>query len=127
MANDKTVHTRNPGANRYRDLQVYYEKGGTNYWDYSQKPRGIYFASHQYRREGGVLSWTSGQKGDGYLLATPLAVYSAKALRLVRERVEANAERIHDILDGRAGTLAELQAIVTGTPVTDLRAEQAAA
>ena len=35
MAASRTIDTRHLGDNRYRDLQVYYDKGGMSYWDYS--------------------------------------------------------------------------------------------
>lgn len=117
MAASRTIDTRHLGDNRYRDLQVYYDKGGISYWDYSQKPKGIYFASHLYSRSGSTVSWSTQQKGDGYLLVVPLANYSAKALRLVQERVKANAARIHDILDGTSGTFAELKALLEGQAI----------
>ncbi len=37
MVQNKTIHTKHIGDNRYRDLSVYYEKGSVNHWDYSQK------------------------------------------------------------------------------------------
>lgn len=115
----RTIHTRHLGETRYRDLNVYYDKGGMNYWDYSQKPKGIYFASELYQRSstsaGAIRTWSTGQKGDGYLLVTELETYSAKALRLVQERVRTHADHIHDILDGRCGTLADLKALLAGT------------
>lgn len=114
MAQDRTVHTQHLGDNRYRDLQVYYEKGGVNYWDYAQKPKGIYFASHCYKQSGSMRTWSTGQKGDGYIKVVELANYSAKQLRLVRERVEAAPEQIHAILDGRYGSILELTAYLRG-------------
>ena len=126
MAQNRTVHTRPLGGNRFRDLEVYYDKGGMSYWDYSRKPKGIYFASSLYRRSGGCRSWSTGQKGDGYIPVVALANYSAKQLRLVRERVAREAERIHDILDGRYGTIAELTAYLKGEADLPGRPEVAA-
>ena len=40
--------------------------------------------------------------------------FSSKQLRLVRERVEAAPEQIHDILDGRYGSFSELTAYLKG-------------
>jgi hypothetical protein len=117
MAISRTIDTRHLGENRYRDLQVYYDKGGMSYWDYSKKPKGIYFASHLYSRSGGTVSWSTQQQGDGYLLVVPLVNYSAKALRLVQERVKTNAARIHDILDGTSGTFVELKALLEGQAI----------
>lgn len=118
MAATRTIHTRHLGETRYRDLQVYYDKGGMNYWDYSQKPKGIYFASHCYQKTvsdgASFTTWSTGQRGDGYLLVTPLATYSAKALRLVQERVRHHADLVHDILDGTCGSIEELRAILEG-------------
>ena len=114
MPQDRTVHTKHLGDNRYRDLQVYYEKGGVSYWNYAQKPKGIYFASHCYTKSGGTMSWSTGQKGDGYLKVVELNNFSTKQLRLVCERVEAAPEQIHDILDGRYGSLSELAAYLKG-------------
>lgn len=100
MAQDNAVFTQPLGDDNYRDLQVYYDKGGINYWTYEQKPKGIYFAVHRYKRSGGMTSWSTGQQGDGYMLITPLERYSPKALRLVRERVEQNAILICQLLSG---------------------------
>lgn len=114
MAQDRTVHTKHLGENRYRDLDVYYDKGGVSYWDYSRKPKGIYFASMLYTKSEGCRTWSTGQKGDGYIAVVELERYSAKQLRLVRERVECAAERIHNILDGCYGSIAELKAYLKG-------------
>ncbi|MCZ8081460.1 MAG: hypothetical protein O9289_21115 [Rhodobacteraceae bacterium] len=115
----RTIHTRHLGETRYRDLKVHYDKGGMNYWDYSRRPKGIYFASELYQLSstsaGAIRTWSTGQKGDGYLLVTELETYSAKALRLVQERVRTHADHIHDFLDGRCGTLADLKALLAGT------------
>lgn len=123
MAQDRTVHTKSLGDNRYRDLQVYYEKGGVNYWDYSKKPKGIYFASHCYSRSGSMTSWSTGQKGDGYIAVVALENYSAKQLRLVRERVAAAADRIHDILEGRGGSIEALTLYLRGQAALPNRLE----
>lgn len=122
MARDNTVHTKALGDNRYRDLQVYYEKGGINYWDYSKKPKGIYFASHCYSRSGGIVSWQTGQTGDGYIPVISLERYSAKQLRLLRERVLHEAERIHDILDGKGGSIERLTLYLRGEAALPTRA-----
>lgn len=118
MAIERLIHTKPLGDNRYRDLQVYYDKGGMSYWDYSRKPKGIYFASHLYSKSGSMVSWSTSQKGDGYVLVTTLDAYSAKALRLVQERVRARADLIHDILDGACGKFADLNAILSGNATT---------
>ena len=113
---DKTVHMKRLDALRCRELQVYYDAGGYNHWNGTPKPKGIYFASNAFEEvEGsGTRRWTSGQKGDGYLLVVPLERYSAKQLRLVRERVEQNAETIHGLLE-RGDRLVALVAILHGT------------
>ena len=119
MAQDKSVHKKNLKDNLWRELQVYYDKGGINYWNYAQKPKGIYFASHIYRlngtEAGNIRTWSTGQKGDGYLLIVPLERYSRKQLRLVRERVEADPERIHTMLD--QGKVDELKLLLAGEAV----------
>ncbi|WP_171182076.1 hypothetical protein [Ruegeria sp. HKCCD8929] len=116
MAQDRTVHSKNLEGNLWRDLDVYYDRGGINFWDYSQKPKGIYFASQIYRlnstEAGAIRSWSTGQKGDGYLLIVPLDRYSRKQLRLVRERVEADPERIHDMLGH--GQIHQLKQLLAG-------------
>ena len=113
---DKTVHMKRLDALRCRELQVYYDAGGHNYWNGAPKPKGIYFASHCFEEaEGsGTRRWKSGQKGDGYLLVVPLERYSAKQLRLVRARVEQNAETIHGFLE-RGDRLVALAALLRGT------------
>jgi len=122
MTAARTIDTRHLGDGHYRDLQVYYDKGGMSYWDYSKKPKGIYFASHIYSKSGTgtatIISWSTSQKGDGYLLVTELSHYSAKALRLVQDRVRNHAVLIHDILDGTRGAFADLQAVLQGDAIT---------
>lgn len=115
MAKKTTVDTKRLSETHIRELSVYYEKGGMNYWDYSQKPKGIYFSSMVYKQAEGdnFRSWTRGQQGDGYLLVTPLNNYSSKQLRLVVERVEEQAERIHELLSTE-GNRDELLRVLQG-------------
>ena len=110
MAQDTTVHTKHLGDNRYRDLQAYYEKGSINYWDYSNKPKGIYFASHCYTKSGGMRSWSTGQKGDGYLLVVPLDRYRPTALRKLQAAIKDHADHIHALIE--RGAVNELQAFL---------------
>jgi hypothetical protein len=99
MAQNKTVHTKHLGDNRYRDLQAYYEKGSISYWDYSKKPKGIYFDAHSYTKSGGMRSWSTGQKGDGYLLIVPLDRYRPTALRNLQATLKDHADHIHDLIE----------------------------
>jgi hypothetical protein len=110
MAQEKTVQTKHLGDNRYRDLQAYYEKGSINYWDYSNKPKGIYFASHCYTKSGGTRSWSTGQKGDGYLLIVPLDRYRPTALRKLQAAIKDHADHIHDLIE--RGEVNELHAFL---------------
>ena len=56
--------------------------------------------------------------GVGYICVVPLDDLPPKALREVRERVEAHAEAIHALCDiGDAQALAQLKAILTGEMV----------
>lgn len=120
MAQNKTIHTKHLGDNRYRDLSVYYEKGGMNYWDYSQKPKGIYFSSSVYTKSSSgagfamrTYSIMPGQKGEGYILAEPLERYKPTALKAVRHRVETNADLIHTLLN--AGEVSAVVSVVKGS------------
>jgi hypothetical protein len=117
MASKTHVHTERLSDTYIRELSVAYDKGGINYWDYSQQPKGIYFRSSLYEQPEGSIwkTWTTGQKGDGYILVVPLDRYRPKALREVTERVLANADRIHALLDAAdAHALTELKTILTG-------------
>ena len=118
-AAEKIIHTRPLGGDQYRDLEVYYAKASTNYWNSSKKPTGIYLASTGYRLTktsyGSMRNWMTCQKGNGYLLITPLERYSAKTLRLVRERTRENADLIHDIIEGKRGSIHDLKALLEGT------------
>ena len=118
MAQNRTIHTKYLGENRYRDLNVYYSKGGINYWDYSTKPKGIYFASQLYTLSGPpgqtIRSWSTGQKGDGYICVTELDRYRPSELKAVIARVEARADAIHDLLDGNGGDALDLTAYLRG-------------
>ncbi|MEO1139397.1 MAG: hypothetical protein AAFW87_08065 [Pseudomonadota bacterium] len=115
MPQPTLVHTKRLTKTNIRELSVYYEKGGTNYWDYSQKPKGIYFSPGLYEQVpgSGIKSWKTGQPGDGYILVTPLERYSRKALRLVRERVEEHADQIHAMFD-HGGNVENLKALLRG-------------
>ena len=110
MAQNKTVHTKHLGENRYRDLQAYYEKGSHNYWDGSPKPKGIYFRSHSYTKSGGMRSWSTGQKGDGYLLIVRLDRYRPTALRKLQAAIKDHADHIHDLIE--RGAVNELHAFL---------------
>jgi len=126
------VHTKRLTKTNIRELSVYYDKGGLNYWNHSQKPKGIYFSTGLYEQVpgSGIKSWKTGQKGDGYILVTPLERYSRKALRLVRERVEKHADQIHTMFE-QGGDVENLKALLRGeafTPVvTSANAETAKA
>ena len=110
MAQDKTVHTKHLGDNRYRDLQAYYEKGSISYWDYSKKPKGIYFGAHSYTKSGGTRTFSTGQKGDGYLLIVRLDRYRPTALRKLQAAIKDHADHIHDLID--RGAVNELHAFL---------------
>ena len=110
MAQNKTVHTKHLGETKYRDLQAYYEKGSINYWNYSKKPKGIYFCSHSYTKSGGIRSWSTSQKGDGYLLIVPLDRYRPTALRKLQGAIQDHADHIHDLIEH--GAVAELHAFL---------------
>ncbi len=130
MPQPTLVHTKRLSETNIRELSVYYDKGGMNYWDYSQKPKGIYFSTGLYEQVpgSGIKSWKTGQKGDGYILITPLKRYSRKALRLVRERVEEHADQIHAMFD-HGGDVGNLKALLRGEPFTpvEIKAEAAPA
>jgi len=63
------VHTKHLTETNIRELSVYYDKGGVNYWNYDQKPKGIYFSTGLYEQVpgSGIKSWKTGQPGDGYV------------------------------------------------------------
>ncbi len=124
MATERLVHTHRISDTHIRELDVYYDKGGMNYWDYSKKPKGIYFASTVYQQPVGssLRSLTIGigsqQPGVGYILVVPLTNYRPKALREVRARVEKHAMAIHaPCAVGDAASMEKLKAIVTGAEV----------
>ena len=124
MADQNLIHTKRISSTQIRELSVYYDKGGTNYFDYSQKPKGIYFSSTVYEQEEGS-SWRTlkiglGARtpGVGYICVVPLTYYRPKALREVRERVATHAEAIHALCDaGDAAAMDRLKAILTGAVV----------
>ncbi len=124
MATERLVHTKRLSSTHIRELNVYYDKGGMNYFDYSQKPKGIFFSSTVFEQEEGSM-WKTLKvglgrttPGAGYVCVVPLDRYRLKALREVRARVEAHAERIHALCDaGGTEALAELKAILTGATV----------
>ena len=124
MATERLVHKKRIDDTHVRDLDVYYDKGGINYFDYSNKPKGIYFASTVWEHPEGAMFKTLrvglGAKvpGVGYILVVPLANYRPKALREVRGRVERHAEAIHALCSiGDAEAMAQLKAILTGDVV----------
>jgi hypothetical protein len=124
MALARLVHTKRISPSEIRELSVYYDKGGINYFDYSTKPKGIFFSSTVYEQEEGSIWKTlkvglgQGKPGVGYICVVPLDRYRPKALKEVRARVKAHAERIHALCEiGDAAALAELKAILTGETV----------
>ena len=116
MSKTRTIHTKNLGENRYRDLEVYYAAASTNYWDHSVKPKGIYFASQFYTKSDGLrtitLSPGGGRSDTGYILVQELKNYRPSVLKAVIARVEQNADRIHALLD--AGQNSSVIALVRG-------------
>ena len=129
MATSGLVHTKRLSDTRIRELGVYYDKGGINYFDYSTKPKGIYFDSTVYEQaEGSPIKTLSvgladRRPGVGYILVIPLDRYRPRALREVRERVETHAETIHALCDvGNAAALEKLKAILTGAVASDAAA-----
>ncbi len=124
MADKTLVHTKRISPKEIRELDVHYDKGGMNYFDYSTKPKGIFFRSTIYKHEEGSIWKTlkiglgKSKPGVGYICVVPLERYRPKALKEVRARVEAHAKRIHALCDvGDAEALAELKAILTGETV----------
>ena len=124
MASDRLVHTKRISPKEIRELAVYYDKGGINYFDYSTKPKGIFFSSTVYEQEEGSIWKTlkvglgQSKPGVGYICVVPLDRYRPKALKEVRSRVEAHAERIHALCGvGDTEALAKLKAILTGETV----------
>ena len=124
MAAKNLVHSHRLSETHIRELDVYYEKGSTNYWDYSRKPKGIYFSSTVYEQKVGSIWKTlhvrpgSEAPGVGYILVIPLANFRHKALREVRARVEAHAMAIHALCAvGDSASMETLRAILTGADV----------
>ena len=65
MASDRLVHTKRISPREIRELDVYYDKGGINYFDYSTKPKGIFFSSTVYKQEEGSI-WKTLKVGLGW-------------------------------------------------------------
>ena len=134
MATERLVHTHRISDTHIRELDVYYDKGGMNYFDYSTKPKGIFFSSTVYEQEVGSI-WKTlkvgiGAKtpGVGYILVVPLENYRPKALREVRARVEAHADAIHALCAvGDTASMEKLKAILTGAGVPDAAPAEATA
>lgn len=129
MATKRLVHTKRLSPTHFHELDVYYDRGGTNYWDYSQKLKGIYFASTVFEQEEGSILKTlkigigSKTPGVSYILVVPLETYRPRALREVRARVEVHAETMHALCDvDGASALRELKAILTGASVATVTA-----
>ena len=124
MAQTRLVHAKRISPTHVRELEVYYDKGGLNYFDYKTKPKGIFFSSSVFEQEEGSMwkTYTVGigrnTPGVGYICVVPLDAYRAKPLREVRARVETHAEAIHALCDiGDAEALEQLKAILTGEAV----------
>ena len=129
----RLVHRQRLSPTHIRELDVYYDVGGMNYWDYSRKPKGIYFSATVYEQPEGSAWRTltvgpgSDRRGVGYVCVVPLERYRPKPLREVRDRVAAHAETIHTLCEaGDPEALAHLRVILAGGAVTTLAAEGAA-
>jgi hypothetical protein len=114
MAQDRTIHTKHLGETEHRDLDVYYDKGSTNYWNHSPKPKGIYFATSKYKKSDGCKTYSMrpNKPGEGYLLVTALERYSRKQLFILQARVRDHADLIHDLLD--AGDVGNMTRLLNG-------------
>ena len=125
------VHAKRLSPTHVRELEVYYDAGGTNLWDGGRRPRGVYFASTLVEEpEGGsyraiAFGCDVEQKGTGYLCVVPLERYRPEPLREVRARVLAHAETIHALCEaGDPEALAHLRVILAGGSVLDLAARE---
>ena len=124
MAQQRLVHAKRISSTHVRELEVYYDKGGLNYFDYKTRPKGIFFSSSVFEQEEGSM-WKTykigigrNTPGVGYICVVPLDTYRPKPLREVRERVEAHAEAIHALCGvGDAEAVEQLKAILTGAVV----------
>ena len=121
MADKTLVHKKRISPTHIRELDVHYDRGGINYFDYSTKPKGIFFRSTVYEHEEGSAFKTykiglgEPQRGVGYICVVPLDRYRAKALKDVRQCVETHAEAIYALCDiGDAKALEQLKAILAG-------------
>ena len=121
------VHAKRLSPTHVRELEVYYDAGGTNLWNGGRRPRGVYFASTLVEEpEGGsyrAIAFGCGaqEKGTGYLLVVPLERYRPEPLRDVHARVERHAETIHALCEaGTDEALAHLRVILAGGRVTTL-------
>ena len=124
------VHAKRLSPTHVRELEVYYDAGGTNLWDEDRRPRGVYFASTLVEEPKGgsyraiAFGCEAEAKGTGALLVVPLEHYQAEPLREVRARVERHAETIHALCEaGTDEALAHLRVILAGGRVTTLTAE----
>ncbi len=125
---DTVIQRRRLSPSHVRELSAYYEKGGTNYWTYAPKPKGIYFSASTFEQEEGsaVRTYTiqpGGETpGDGYMCVFEIDRYRPKLLRELSERIEAHAEAIHALCDGGTPSdMTRLRAILDGSFVPPVR------
>jgi hypothetical protein len=90
-------HLSDRGENIFRELSVYYDEGGVNYFSYKKKERGYYLSSSIVKVERGIKTWTMGQRGDGYMLLRPAKRFNRRTLDELAATVRKNAERINAV------------------------------
>ena len=127
MPQDRTVHTKDLGNNRYRDLIVCYEKGCMNYWNNTVLAKGIYLVTFSYGPKGTVTTWSTRRGGDSYLCVVELPKYRPSVLKAIRDRVEAEADAIHDVFEGSGATVEQLEQYLRGEIPTLARLDREAA
>lgn len=90
-------HLPHRGENMFREVDVYYDEGGINYFNYKQKERGYYLSSSIVKIEGGMKTWKMGQSGDGYMFLRSAKRFNRRILNELAATVKKNATQINAI------------------------------
>ena len=81
-------------------VEVYYSKGGMNYWNYKQEPRGIYVSVSSLKVERGenftTEAYTMGTSG-AKLFVSELQRKTASKIQAVAEKVDAVVPQVAEL------------------------------
>jgi len=84
-------------GNKYMVIEPYYSKGGVNYFDYENKPRGysIMFSNKEFKDN--CVTYMPMDKCNFRIFVKKINRYSEKAISKINDFIDENQERLFDM------------------------------